>query len=48
MGRAEYDITRFQPVLYVWSSAAELQDRLSLFLESYGDDTPETLLRQAG
>jgi phenylalanine-4-hydroxylase len=48
MGRAEYDITRFQPVLYVWSSAAELQDRLSRFLESYEDGTPSALLRQAG
>jgi len=48
MGRAEYDITRFQPVLYVWSSPSELQDRLSGFLESYDDATPRTLLRAAG
>jgi phenylalanine-4-hydroxylase len=48
MGLAEYDITRFQPVLYVWSSPAELQDELSRFLESYDDATPGTLLRQAG
>jgi phenylalanine-4-hydroxylase len=48
MGRAEYDITRFQPVLYVWSSAAELQDRLSRFLESFDDATPGRLARKAG
>ena len=40
MGAAEYDITRFQPVLYSWSSPTELQDRLSRFLESYDDATP--------
>ena len=48
MGRADYDITRFQPVLYVWSSASELEDRLARFLESYDDATPATLLRKAG
>ena len=48
MGRAEYDITRFQPVLYVWSSPAELEDRLSGFLESFDDATPSRLLRRAG
>jgi phenylalanine-4-hydroxylase len=48
MGRAEYDITRFQPVLYVWSSPAELEDELSRFLESYDDSSPGALLRQAG
>jgi phenylalanine-4-hydroxylase len=48
MGRAEYDITRFQPILYVWSSPAALEDGLSRFLESYDDATPGALLRQAG
>jgi phenylalanine-4-hydroxylase len=48
MGRAEYDITRFQPVLYVWSSPAQLEDELSRFLESYDDRTPGMLLRKAG
>jgi phenylalanine-4-hydroxylase len=47
MGRADYDITRFQPVLYEWSSPAELEDGLSSFLESYDDSTPATL-RRAG
>ena len=27
MGRADYDITRFQPVLYVWSSAGGARGR---------------------
>jgi phenylalanine-4-hydroxylase len=48
MGRAEYDITRFQPILYVWSSPAQLEDGLSRFLESYDDATPAALLRKAG
>ena len=48
MGRADYDITHFQPVLYVWSSPAELEDRLSRFLESYDDSVPAALLRRAG
>jgi phenylalanine-4-hydroxylase len=48
MGRAEYDITRYQPVLYVWSSPAQLEDGLSEFLESYDDATPGALLRKAG
>jgi phenylalanine-4-hydroxylase len=48
MGRAEYDITRFQPVLYVWDSPAQLEDGLTRFLESYDDRTPAALLRKAG
>ena len=44
MGRAQYDIGHFQPILYVWSSAAELEDRLTDFLESYDDATPARLL----
>lgn len=48
MGMAEYDITRFQPILYVWSSPAELHDGLSQFLEAYDDTTPSRLLRRAG
>ena len=48
MGLAEYDITHFQPVLYVWSSPAELEDGLSRFLESYDDATPGLLVRKAG
>jgi phenylalanine-4-hydroxylase len=45
MGRADYDITRFQPVLYCWPSAAALEDGLSSFLEAFDDATPAALLR---
>jgi phenylalanine-4-hydroxylase len=45
MGRAEYDITRFQPVLYYWPSPAALEDGLSSFLASYDDSTPAALVR---
>jgi phenylalanine-4-hydroxylase len=48
MGRAEYDITRFQPVLYCWSSPSELEDSLTAFLSAYDDSTPAALLRRAG
>ena len=48
MGKAEYDITRFQPVLYEWSSPAELEDSLTAFLQSFDDSTPTRLLRRAG
>jgi phenylalanine-4-hydroxylase len=45
MGRAEYDITHFQPILYYWPSPAALEDGLSSFLESYDDSTPAALVR---
>ena len=48
MGKAEYDITHFQPILYSWSSPAELEDSLSAFLSSFDDSTPGRLLRRAG
>ena len=48
MGNAVYDITHFQPVLYAWSSHAEMEDRLSGFLETFDDSTPGSLLRRAG
>lgn len=47
MGSAEYDITRFQPVLYSWPSAAALEDGLGSFLASFDDSTPASL-RRAG
>ena len=47
MGNADYDITRYQPVLYAWSSHAEMQDRLSDFLAGYDDSTPARLLSRA-
>lgn len=45
MGRSDYDITRFQPVLYSWPSPAALQDGLGSFLELFDDSTPAALLR---
>lgn len=47
MGSADYDITRFQPVLYSWSSPAALEDGLQSFLATYDDATPAAL-RRAG
>ena len=47
MGNAVYDITHFQPVLYAWSSHAEMEDRLAGFLERFDDSTPGSLLRAA-
>jgi phenylalanine-4-hydroxylase len=47
MGSAEYDITRFQPVLYSWPSPGALEEGLSSFLESFDDSTPAAL-RRAG
>jgi phenylalanine-4-hydroxylase len=43
MGSASYDITHFQPVLYSFSSPAELEDVLSSFLVSFDDSTPASL-----
>jgi phenylalanine-4-hydroxylase len=45
MGQADYDITRFQPVLYAWPSPAALEDGLSGFLASFDDSTPSRLLK---
>jgi phenylalanine-4-hydroxylase len=47
MGSADYDITRFQPVLYSWPSPAALEDGLSSFLSTFDDGTPAAL-RRAG
>jgi phenylalanine-4-hydroxylase len=47
MGSADYDITRFQPVLYSWPSPAALEEGLGSFLAGFDDSTPVTL-RRAG
>lgn len=47
MGRADYDITHYQPILYSWPSPAAMEDGLSSFLASFDDSTP-TALRRAG
>lgn len=38
MGREQYDITKFQPVLFSLGSEAEMYDRLLEFYSIYGDD----------
>jgi phenylalanine-4-hydroxylase len=43
MGIGSYDITHYQPVLYSFSSPAELFDRLSEFLSGYGDEAFQRL-----
>jgi phenylalanine-4-hydroxylase len=39
MGSAEYDITKYQPVLYEWDSIEHLDEVLSRLLEDFDDDT---------
>lgn len=48
MGAALYDITRYQPVIYSWSSPAEMEGELGSFLAGFDDATPARLLRRAG
>jgi phenylalanine-4-hydroxylase len=43
MGRGDYDITRFQPVLYCWPSEAAMEDGLSAFLAGFDDSAPARL-----
>ena len=43
MGSVEYDITRFQPVLYSVGSMSELNDRLLEFFTTYDDAQFEAL-----
>jgi phenylalanine-4-hydroxylase len=40
MGAGDYDITRFQPVLYCWPSPAAFEDTLAEFLAGFNDGTP--------
>jgi phenylalanine-4-hydroxylase len=47
MGTIEYDITRYQPVLYSAASMGELVDSVGTFFAEFGDDTPERLRRGA-
>jgi phenylalanine-4-hydroxylase len=46
MGRATYDITRYQPVLFAAHSMGELVDRVSEFLVGYDDDAHARLLHE--
>lgn len=45
MGSADYDITRFQPVLYSWPSPAAFEDGMASFLARFDDSTPASLRR---
>ncbi|MGH9059103.1 MAG: phenylalanine 4-monooxygenase [Acidimicrobiales bacterium] len=38
MGRLDYDITRYQPVLYAWDSLAHLEDQLGELLTDFDDE----------
>jgi phenylalanine-4-hydroxylase len=43
MGTLEYDITRYQPVLYSADSMTHLTESLGSFFTAFDDDTPERL-----
>jgi phenylalanine-4-hydroxylase len=43
MGRTQYDITRYQPILYAAASFEQLVDELTGFYSSYGDECYERL-----
>ena len=45
MGTIDYDITKYQPVLYSAGSMAELMDSVGSFFAEFGDDTPERLAK---
>ena len=45
MGTIDYDITKYQPVLYSAGSMTELVDSLGSFFADFGDETPERLAR---
>ena len=48
MGTQEYDITRYQPVLFEATSFPKLVDDLHEFFSTYDDDARARLLRDAG
>jgi phenylalanine-4-hydroxylase len=47
MATIEYDITKYQPVLYAAASMDELEDKLGAFFRDADDDTPARLARAA-
>ena len=47
MGTIEYDITKYQPVLFAAESKSHLVDELGRFFSDFTDDTPERLARSA-
>ena len=47
MSTIEYDITKYQPVLFAAESLDHLVDSLGAFFSGFSDETPERLARQA-
>ena len=48
MATVEYDITRYQPVLYAADSVGHIEEAVGGFFAGADDDTPERLRREAG
>jgi phenylalanine-4-hydroxylase len=48
MGTLEYDITKYQPVLFCADGMAELETVIGGFFAGFDDDTPARLRRDAG
>jgi phenylalanine-4-hydroxylase len=48
MGTVEYDITKYQPVLYAAESMTHLTESLGAFFAGFDDDTPERLKAGSG
>ncbi|HEX5620127.1 MAG TPA: phenylalanine 4-monooxygenase [Solirubrobacteraceae bacterium] len=48
MGTLEYDITKYQPVLFCADGMGELEDVVGGFFAGFDDDTPARLRRDAG
>ena len=48
MGTLEYDITKYQPVLFCADGMGELEDVVGGFFAAFDDDTPARLRRDAG
>jgi phenylalanine-4-hydroxylase len=47
MGTIDYDITKYQPVLFAADSMDHLVDSVGEFFADFDDETPERLARQA-
>ena len=48
MGTLEYDITKYQPVLFCADGMAELEDVVGTFFAEYDDDSPARLRQNTG
>ena len=48
MATLEYDITRYQPILFACDGMGELTERVGGFFAGFDDDTPARLAREAG